>query len=92
MNGYVRTHSSDSMQYIRVSNQAARERAEALELRGRCYIHLGDYELAGNHFRQVSSMTFPRASSKDAVMLLACRICTPGISDVQEPTGRRASC
>ncbi|CAN0178844.1 unnamed protein product, partial [Hapterophycus canaliculatus] len=34
-------------------SQAARERAEALELRGRCYMHLGDYELAGNHFRQV---------------------------------------
>ena len=33
--------------------QAARERAQALELRGRCYIHLGDFELAGNHFRQV---------------------------------------
>ncbi|CAM9242498.1 unnamed protein product [Ectocarpus sp. 8 AP-2014] len=34
-------------------DKAARERAEALELRGRCYIQLGDYELAGNHFRQV---------------------------------------
>lgn len=31
----------------------ARERAEALELRGRCYMNLGDFELAGNHFRQV---------------------------------------
>ncbi|CAN0077618.1 unnamed protein product [Ectocarpus sp. 6 AP-2014] len=34
-------------------DKAARERAEALELRGRCYIQLGDYDLAGNHFRQV---------------------------------------
>eukprot|EP00903_Cladosiphon_okamuranus_P006463 g6323.t1 len=34
-------------------DHAARERAQALELRGRCYIHLGDFELAGNHFRQV---------------------------------------
>lgn len=36
-----------------VSLKGARERAEALELRGRCYIHLGDFEMAGNHFRQV---------------------------------------
>ncbi|CAM9913177.1 unnamed protein product, partial [Pylaiella littoralis] len=34
-------------------DQAARERAQALELRGRCYINLGDFDLAANHFRQV---------------------------------------
>lgn len=39
--------------------QAARERAQALELRGRCYMHLGDYELAGNHFRQVRATNAP---------------------------------
>lgn len=43
--------------------QAARERAQALELRGRCYIHLGDFELAGNHFRQVRDTTQPKSRS-----------------------------
>lgn len=32
----------------------ARERAQALELRGRCYIQLGDFEMAANHFREVT--------------------------------------
>lgn len=32
-----------------------RQRAEALELRGRCYIQLGDFDLAANHFRQVQN-------------------------------------
>lgn len=34
-------------------DQGVRDRAEALELRGRCYMHLGDFEMAANHFREV---------------------------------------
>lgn len=33
--------------------KALRDRAEALELRGQCYIQLGDFEMAANHFREV---------------------------------------